>query len=74
MKLYTKTVCPKCMWIKSELQRAGVQAEMVNIDHDENAREYLLQAGIMRVPVMEMDGELILDQAEMLERLERVKR
>lgn len=72
MKLYTKTVCPKCMWIKSEVQRSGADAEIVNIDHDESARERLISAGIMAVPVLEVDGRLIVNPEEMMKEMERL--
>lgn len=66
MKLYTRTVCPRCLWIKSEAQRSGKEVEIVNIDHDEAARERLISAGIMTVPVLEAGGELWTDTEEML--------
>jgi len=72
MKLYTKTVCPKCMWIKSELQRSGLEANIVNIDHDEASRERLIEAGLMSVPVLEVDGKFIVDPEEMMEQLGRL--
>lgn len=71
MKLYTRTVCPKCMWIKSELQRAEVEVEIINVDHDAEAFERLVAAGAMSVPVMEVEGELIFDTNEMVKQLER---
>jgi glutaredoxin len=71
MKLYTRTVCPKCMWIKSEMQRSGMEATIVNVDHDEEARERLAAAGVMSVPVMEEHGLFILDTDEMVRRLEQ---
>jgi glutaredoxin len=72
MKLYTKTVCPKCMWIKSELQRSGLEANIVNIDHDEESRERLIEAGLMSVPVLEVDGKFIVDPEEMMQQLGRL--
>ncbi|UZN00624.1 glutaredoxin [Lysinibacillus sp. MHQ-1] len=48
MKLYTKTICPKCLWVKSELQRAGLEAEIVNIDHDEQAKQTIIDAGFFK--------------------------
>lgn len=72
MKLYTKTVCPKCMWIKSELQRAGLEVDIINVDHDEQAFERLVALGAASVPVMEVEGELIFDTNEMLEQIERL--
>lgn len=73
MKLYTKTICPRCMWIKSELQRREIQAEIINIDHDEQARERLIAEGLMGVPVMETDGRWISDPEEMMQQLERYR-
>jgi len=71
MKLYTRTVCPKCLWIKSEIARAGFPIEIVNIDRDEKAREKLVEAGIMSVPVLEADGALIVDPDDMMKQLEK---
>ncbi|WP_123042508.1 glutaredoxin family protein [Cohnella candidum] len=70
MKLYTRTVCPKCMWIKSEIARSGLAVEIINIDHDEASRERLMEAGVMSVPVMEAGGEFIVDPTEMVKQLE----
>lgn len=63
MKLYTKTVCPKCMLVKSELTVAGLagQFETINIDTDEAAKEKIVSAGYMTVPILEIDGELLHD-------------
>jgi glutaredoxin 3 len=70
MKLYTKTVCPKCIWIKSELQRSSIAAEFINIDQDEDARERLVNSGIMSVPVLEVEGRFIVAPEEMMKQLE----
>ena len=43
MKLYTKTICPKCLLVKSELQRAGLEADIINIDEDEQANKRSLK-------------------------------
>jgi len=69
MKLYTKTVCPRSLWIKSEVQRSGNEVEIVNIDHDAAARERLVQAGIMTVPVLESDGEFWIRTEDIMEKL-----
>nr|WP_106783264.1 glutaredoxin [Lysinibacillus timonensis] len=72
MKLYTKTICPKCMWVKSELQRAGLDVEMINIDHNEEAKEQILSAGFLSVPVLEYNGEFIGDVKEIVSKIELV--
>ncbi|SOC05536.1 glutaredoxin 3 [Ureibacillus xyleni] len=70
MKLYTKTVCPKCLWIKSELLQAGISFETINIDHDEQAKEKIIEAGLLTVPVVEMDGLFLTDINEILAKIE----
>lgn len=69
MKLYTKTVCPKCLWVKSELERAGKAVAVINIDRDEAARERLVEAGLMSLPVLEIEGEFLPGAEDILERM-----
>ena len=38
MKPYSKTICPKCLEVKSELLRSGLEAEIANIDYDAAAK------------------------------------
>lgn len=71
MKLYTRTVCPKCLWIKSEIARTGLPVEIVNVDQDEEARGKLAEAGVTSVPVLEADGALIIDPDDMMKQLEQ---
>ncbi|WP_405098105.1 glutaredoxin family protein [Oceanobacillus sp. FSL H7-0719] len=72
MKLYTKTVCPKCLWVKSELQQNGIEAEIINIDHNEEAKQKIVDGGFLSVPVLEMNGEFIGDVKEIISRIELV--
>lgn len=72
MKLYTKTICPKCMWVKAELKNAGIDAEVINIDHDEQAKQRVLNAGFLSVPVLEHNGEFIGDVKEIVSKIELV--
>ncbi|MFJ7918647.1 glutaredoxin family protein [Lysinibacillus fusiformis] len=72
MKLYTKTICPKCLWVKSELQRAGLEAEIVNIDHDEQAKQTIIDAGFLSVPVLEVDETFVGDVQEIVSRIEMI--
>ena len=71
MKLYTRTVCPKCLWIKSEIARTGLPVEIVNVDQDEEARGKLLEAGIRSVPALEADGIWLVDPDDMMKLLEQ---
>lgn len=72
MKLYTKTICPKCLWVKSELQNAGLEADIINIDHDEQAKQKIIDAGFLSVPVLEVDGKLIGDVKEVISQIELI--
>jgi len=72
MKLYTKTICPKCLWVKSELQRAGIDAEVINIDHNEQARQAIVDAGLFSVPVLEKNGQFIGDVKEIVSQIELI--
>lgn len=60
MILYTKNACPKCIFIKNELNRNEIQYEMINIDEVKEAKEKLIDAGFMGMPIIELDdGQLI---------------
>ncbi|MGE7666773.1 glutaredoxin family protein [Ureibacillus composti] len=72
MKLYTKTICPKCLWVKSELQRAGIDAQVINIDHNEQARLAIVDAGFLSVPVLEKNGQFIGDVKEIVSQIELI--
>ncbi|MGG2053839.1 glutaredoxin [Lysinibacillus pakistanensis] len=72
MKLYTKTICPKCLWVKSELQRVGIEAEIVNIDHDEKAKQTIIDAGFLSVPVLEYNETFIGDVKEIVSQIELI--
>ena len=56
MKLFTKTICPKCMLVKNTLERNNLNYEIINIDEVPQAREQLLKNGFMSVPVL-FNGE-----------------
>lgn len=72
IKLYTKSVCPKCMLIKATLDNAGVEYETINIEENEEAKNKVVEAGFMAVPVMETDGELIGTLPEMQEVISKI--
>ena len=72
MKLYTKTICPKCLWVKSELQRAGLEVEIMNIDHNEQAKQTIIDAGFLSVPVLEFNKKFIGDVKEIVSQIELI--
>lgn len=74
MKLYTKTVCPKCMLMKFELNKLGLEGkyQIVNIEENEQAKQKLLSEGFLSVPVFEMDGVLMNDVASIKECISKI--
>ncbi len=72
MKLYTKTICPKCLWVKSELQRARLEVDIINIDQDEQAKQRIMDAGFLSVPVLELEGRFIGDVKEVISQIEMI--
>jgi glutaredoxin len=73
MKLYTKTVCPKCIVAKAVLEEEGVRYETVNTDQDDVARELLLGKGFMGVPVAEHEGEFYASLPEIQGLIQKLK-
>lgn len=72
MKLYTKTVCPKCLLVKAELNRAGIETAIINIDQNEAAKAELIHAGFLSVPVLQVENEWFKDVSDMLNYIESV--
>ena len=61
IKLYTKTVCGKCMLVKMWLANSGLDYEIINTDENEEAKELVLSKGFMSAPILEVEGEFISD-------------
>lgn len=50
LKIYSKTVCPYCVNAKNFLKAKGIAFEEVNIEENEDAREFLKEHGHRSVP------------------------
>lgn len=72
MKLYTKTICPKCMLVKTLLDEAGVEYEVINIEENALALEKLKDKGFMAVPIVEYDGEFYADNKSIQELISKM--
>lgn len=66
MIVYSKTICPKCLWIKSELQQKELGYQEINIDNNAEARQKIIEAGILTVPVVEINGVLISEMPNIM--------
>ena len=61
IKLYTRTICPKCMLVKTLLDGAEIPYETINLDFDEKAEQELKDKGFMGLPIALDEGEYYPD-------------
>jgi glutaredoxin 3 len=62
------------MFVKSFLKEAGFEGkyELINVDTDEQAKQEIVEAGFLSVPILELNGELIQDVAQMNEEISKI--
>lgn len=61
IRVFTTTSCPYCVTLKAFLKEKGFDYEEINVAEDEKAREEMIRkSGQMGVPVVEIDGEIII--------------
>ncbi len=68
IKLYSKTVCPKCMLVKSLFNNNEIEYETINIENDTEAKQKILDEGFMAVPIVEYNDKFYsnMDQFQSL--------
>lgn len=59
--LYSKTVCPYCVHAKNYLTSKNIPFREINIEQDQDGREFIQQQGHRTVPQIYMDGRLFVD-------------
>ncbi len=72
VKVYSTPTCPYCKMTKKFLEDNGIKYQDLNVAQDKAARDEMIsKSGQMGVPVIDIDGELVLgfDQAQLKERL-----
>lgn len=61
VKVYITPSCPYCFTLKEFLKENNVAFEEIDVSQDEKARDYIIKkTGKMEVPVLEVDGEIII--------------
>lgn len=61
VKVYTTSTCPFCVTLKNFLKEHDVEFEEFNVGEDEEARKEMVEkSGQMGVPVVEIDGEIVI--------------
>lgn len=61
VKIYSTPTCPYCVTLKEFLKEKGIGFEDVNVAENAEAREEMVnKSGQMGVPVIDIDGEIII--------------
>ena len=61
VKIYTTPTCPYCQALKEWLNEKNYQYENADVSMDEKAREEMIdKSGQMGVPVLDIEGEIII--------------
>jgi len=61
VKIYTTPVCPFCNLAKQYLKEKGIEFEEIDVSKDEKAAMEMIQkSGQMGVPVIEIDGKIVV--------------
>jgi glutaredoxin-like YruB-family protein len=61
VKVYSTTTCPYCKMVKSFLEGKGIAFEDVDVASDAAGRDEMIKkSGQMGVPVIDVDGEIVV--------------
>lgn len=61
VKVYSTPTCPFCVVVKNFLKEHGIKFEDINVQEDfEAAQEMIRKSGQTGVPVIEIDGKIII--------------
>lgn len=72
IKIYSTPTCPYCHMAKDFLKNHNIEFEDINVAEDEKARDEMInKSGQMGVPVLDINGEIIVgfDKAKLSELL-----
>lgn len=59
VKIYTKNDCMPCKMTKRMFDKAGVEYQEINMEHNPSEREKVVKAGFVSAPVVEVDGQYV---------------
>lgn len=60
LTIYSKTVCPYCVNAKNYLKSKNISFQEVNIEENEEAREFMRSEGHRSVPQIYLNGKLFV--------------
>ena len=61
LTIYSKNNCPFCVMAKNYLQSKNINFLEVNIEQDQEAREFIQRQGLRTVPQIFMDGKIFVE-------------
>ena len=73
VKVYSTSTCPWCTTAKEFLKKNKVKFEDINVGEDQAAAQEMMEkSGQMGVPVIDIDGQIIIgfDEAKLKKALE----
>jgi glutaredoxin-like YruB-family protein len=61
VKVYSTPTCPHCIRVKQFLKESAISFEDIDVSRDQDkAQEMIKRSGQMGVPVVDIDGELVI--------------
>ncbi len=61
VRVFSTAMCPWCVRAKQYLEEKGIEFEDINVQEDQNAaREMVEKSGQTGVPVIEIDGTMVV--------------
>jgi len=75
IKIFSTSGCPYCFTLKEFLKKHNIEFEDIDVSKDEKALEEMIKkSGQMAVPVVEIDGEIIVGfDKEKISKLLKIK-
>ena len=61
LTIYSKNNCPFCVMAKNYLQSKNINFREINIEQDQEAREFIQRQGLRTVPQIFMDGKIFVE-------------
>lgn len=61
VKVYSTPVCPYCVTLKGYLKSHNIQFEDIDVSKDQQAaQDMIAKSGQMGVPVVDIDGQIVV--------------
>lgn len=72
IRVFSTPTCPYCVTLKEFLKEKGFEYDDINVAEDDKARDEMIdRSGQMGVPVIDIDGEIIVgfDKEKIVQKL-----